>query len=124
MARWRSQWRSLNMGCCIYLLSSNFKVLQLNLPTYYAAGLRGNVHSFESQEFEDNYDIILSTVDPVVRAKAFRAIGDHNYNNYTDMPLAKLRFVYTINPKFIASWAFAGIGNSIFGEFEKIKAVR
>jgi ABC-type transport system substrate-binding protein len=81
----------------------------------------GVVHSYEPQFIQDKWDELGKTVDPAKRSQLLREIGDHNFNEFADIPLFWLFADATINPKFISEYVFTGIITGYYTHLEYVK---
>jgi hypothetical protein len=81
----------------------------------------GVVHSYEPPFIQDKWDELGKTVDPAKRSQLLREIGDHNFNEFPDIPLFWLFADATINPKFISEYVFTGIITGYYTHLEYIK---
>ena len=53
-----------------------------------------------------------------------RAIGDHLYDNFAEMPLFWFDNEVAVNPKVVADWQYPGLGGGRSTHFHLLKAVK
>ena len=60
-------------------------------------------------------------VDTAERTRLLREIGDHKFNEFAEIPLFWLFAEATVNPKYIAEYAFPGVITGYFTHLEYVK---
>ena len=63
-------------------------------------------------------------MNPEERQHLTRAIGDHLYEEFADIPLFWFANEVVVNPKVVASWVYPGIGAGRSTHFHLVKAVQ
>jgi ABC-type transport system substrate-binding protein len=79
------------------------------------------VYAYEHPFIEERIAALGRVVDPAERARLLREIGDHKFSEFADIPLFWLFAEATVNPKFIADYAFPG---TIVGYFTHLEYIR
>jgi ABC-type transport system substrate-binding protein len=82
------------------------------------------VYSYEHPFIEERLAELDRVVDVKERTRLLREIGDHKFNEFTEMPLFWLLADAAINPKFIAEYVFPGDIAGLYTHLEYIKLVR
>jgi peptide/nickel transport system substrate-binding protein len=80
--------------------------------------------SYEHPFIEEKWAELGKTVDPAKRAQLLRIMGDHIFNEFTDIPMFWLFGDAAINPKFISEYVFTGIITGYYTHLEYIKLVQ
>jgi peptide/nickel transport system substrate-binding protein len=84
----------------------------------------GNGHNFEDEFIRKNYLALTQAVDPAERQRLARAVGDHLYENFADMPLFWFHNEVAANPKVVADWSYPGLGGGRSTHFHLLKAAK
>ena len=61
---------------------------------------------------------------PTERQRLARAIGDHLFDEFADMPLIWFYNEVVVNPKVVADWQYPGLGAGRSTHFHLLKAVK
>ena len=85
---------------------------------------KGPGHNFEDPFIDEHYLKLTQTVDPNERQRLARAIGDHLFEEFADMPLLLLYNEVMANPKVVAGWTYPGPGAGRSTHFHLLKAVQ
>ena len=93
----------------------------LDAYSYYS---KGTGHIFEDEFIEKNYLALTQTVNPEERQRLARAVGDHVYDEFADIPLIWFYNEVAVNPKIVADWQYPGIGAGRSTHFHTLKAVK
>lgn len=80
------------------------------------------VHVYLHPYIEERIEALNSVVDPQERARLLREIGDHKFNNFSEMPLFWLFAEAVVNPKYVAEYVFPGVITGFFSHLEYVKA--
>ncbi|MGE3537529.1 MAG: ABC transporter substrate-binding protein [Candidatus Tectimicrobiota bacterium] len=79
------------------------------------------VHAYLHPEIEKRIEALKTTADLQERARLFREIGDHKFNNFAEIPLFWLFSEATVNPKYVAEYPFPGLITGFFTHLEYVK---
>jgi hypothetical protein len=85
---------------------------------------KGPNHHFESEFIDKHYLALRDSVDPEERNRLARAIGDHLFDEFADIPLLWFYNEVVVNPKVVADWQYPGIGAGRSTHFHMLKAAR
>lgn len=80
------------------------------------------VHVYLHPYIEERITTLHTVVDPKERARLLREIGDHKFNNFSEMPLFWLFAEAVVNPKYVAEYVFPGVITGFFSHLEYVKA--
>src|SRR5919106_1587675 len=107
-AKVRDMARSKSAQCCIWPNIITWRVSEEWIRGSYSSF--GNGHNFEDQFIKENYLVWTKAVDPAERQRIARAIGDHLYENFAEMPLFWFHNEVAVNPQVVADWDYPGLG--------------
>jgi ABC-type transport system substrate-binding protein len=121
-ARVRDMIRNKTSQCCLWPNIVSWRPVEDWLRiTHYS---KGTGHSFEDEFLEKNYLALRESVNPEERNKLARAIGDHLFHEFADMPLIWFYNEVVVNPKVVADWKYPGLGAGRSTHFHLLKAVK
>jgi peptide/nickel transport system substrate-binding protein len=121
-AKVRDMGRSKSAHCCIWPNIVSWRPSEELIRGGYS-GL-GNGHSFVDEFIQKNYLAWTKAVDPAERQRLARAIGDHLYDNFAEMPLFWFENEVAVNPQVVADWSYPGLGGGRSTHFHLLKAVK
>lgn len=121
-ARIRDMFRNKNIHCCIWPNIISWRPVEDWIRVSYYS--KGAGHNYEHEFVEKNYLALRDTVDPEERQRLARAIGDHLFEAFADMPLIWFYNEVVVNPKVVADWKYPGIGAGRSTHFHLLKAVK
>jgi peptide/nickel transport system substrate-binding protein len=121
-ARLRDMFRNKNIQCCIWPNIISWRPVEDWIRVAYYS--KGTGHIFEDEFIEKNYLALRETVNPAERQRLARAIGDHLYEEFADMPLIWFYNEVVVNPKVVAEWQYPGLGAGRSTHFHLLKAVK
>jgi hypothetical protein len=81
-------------------------------------------HNFEDEFIDKHYLALSQAVNPEERQRLARAIGDHLFDEFADMPLIWFYNEVAVNPKAVADWQYPGLGAGRSTHFHLLKAVK
>ena len=121
-ARIRDMFRNKNIQCCIWPNIISWRPVEdwIRVAHYSKAPN----HHFEDEFIDKHYLALRDTVDPAERQRLARAIGDHLYDEFPDMPLIWFYNEVVVNPKVVADWKYPGLGAGRSTHFHLLKAVK
>jgi len=85
---------------------------------------RGSNRAYEHPYHEERWDLLTRVVAPEERGRILREMGDHNFFEFSSMPLFLVHAEVTVNPKFIADYPFPGTISGFVTHLEYIKVAR
>ena len=71
---------------------------------------------------EKKYAELTQAVDPQERERIARAIGDHLFEEFADIPMGRFANELMANPKVVAEWLYPGAGAGRSTHFHMLKA--
>jgi ABC-type transport system substrate-binding protein len=121
-ARVRDMIRNKTSQCCLWPNIVSWRPVEdwIRIAHY----SKGTGHSFEDEFLEKNYLALRESVNPEERNKLARAIGDHLFHEFADMPLIWFYNEVVVNPKVVADWKYPGLGAGRSTHFHLLKAVK
>jgi ABC-type transport system substrate-binding protein len=121
-AKVREMFRKKEIQCCIWPNIISWRPSEDWIRTSYYSKDAG--HNFEDEFIEKHYLALTQTVNPEERQRLARAIGDHLYEEFADIPLFWFANEVVVNPKVVASWSYPGIGAGRSTHFHLVKAAK
>jgi peptide/nickel transport system substrate-binding protein len=118
----RDMFRSKSIHCCIWPNIISWRPVEDWIRVAYYS--KGPGHIFEDEFLEKNYVALTQSVDSAERQRLARAIGDHLYENFADIPLFWFYNEVAANPKVVADWTYPGIGGGRSTHFHLLKAAK
>ena len=79
-------------------------------------------HHYENEFVDKTYDAWTKAIDPKERQQIARAMGDHFFEEYADIPLFWFNNEVMANPKVVGEWTYPGLGAGRSTHFHLIKA--
>jgi len=117
--RVREMYRTKTIHGAVFALRHGLRALDLNRLSYKSKD--SIVYGYEHASIDERLEALGRVVDRVERARLLREIGDHRFNEFSEMPLFWLFAEAAINPKFIADYVFPGIITGYYSHLEYIK---
>jgi ABC-type transport system substrate-binding protein len=121
-ARIRDMFRNKNIQCCIWPNIISWRPVEDWIRVVHYS--KAQNHHFEDEFIDKHYLALRDTVDPAERQRLARAIGDHLFDEFPDMPLIWFYNEVVVNPKVVADWQYPGIGAGRSTHFHLLKAVK
>jgi len=121
-ARLRDMFRNKNVQCCIWPNIVSWRPVEDWIRVAYYS--KSNSHNFEDEFIDKHYLALRETVDPAERQRLARAIGDHLFDEFADIPLIWFYNEVVVNPKVVADWQYPGLGAGRSTHFHMLKAVK
>jgi peptide/nickel transport system substrate-binding protein len=118
-ARVRELYRTKAMHGALFPLRHGVRALDTNRLSYKSKDsiVYGYEHAFIDQRLEE----LGRVVDTAERARLLREIGDHRFNEFSEIPLFWLFAEAAVNPKFIAEYVFPGVITGYYTHLEYVK---
>jgi ABC-type transport system substrate-binding protein len=82
------------------------------------------VHVYLHPYIEERIEALRTVVDPKERVRLLREIGDHKFNNFSEVPLFWLFAEATVNPRYVAGYTFPGVITGFFSHLEYVQLAR
>jgi ABC-type transport system substrate-binding protein len=121
-ARIRDMFRNKTIQCCIWPNIISWRPVEDWIRISYSS--KGAAHHFEDEFLDKHYLALSQSVNPEERQRLARAIGDHLFEEFADMPLIWFYNEVVVNPKVVADWTYPGIGAGRSTHFHTLKAVK
>jgi peptide/nickel transport system substrate-binding protein len=118
-ARVREGFRKKTIGCCIWPNIISWRPSQEWIRTAHFS--KGPNHHYEHEFIEKTYDALTKAVQPAERQKLARAIADHLFEEYADIPMFWFANEVVVNPKIVAEWVYPGLAAGRSTHFDRIK---
>jgi peptide/nickel transport system substrate-binding protein len=121
-AKVREMFRKKEIHCCIWPNIISWRPSEDWTRTSYYSKDAG--HNFEDEFIEKHYLDLTQAVNPEERQRLARAIGDHLFEEFADIPLFWFANEVVVNPKVVAGWSYPGIGAGRSTHFHLVKAAK
>ena len=119
-AKVREMFRKKAIGCCIWPNIISWRPSEEWIRTSYWS--KSPNHHYENDYVDKAYDALTKAIDPKERQQIAKAIGDHLFEEFADIPLFWFRNEVMANPKVVGDWTYPGIGAGRSTHFHLIKA--
>lgn len=83
---------------------------------------KGTVHHFEDEFLEQAYGKLTQAVDAAERESLTKAVGNHLFEAFADIPLLLLYNEVVVNPKIVGEWIYPGTGAGRSTHFHLLQA--
>jgi peptide/nickel transport system substrate-binding protein len=121
-ARLRDMFRNKNIQCCLWPNIISWRPSEDRIRVGNTS--KGAGHLFEDEFLEKNYLALSQSVDPEERQRLARAMGDHLFEEFADIPLIWFYNEVVVNPKVVADWQYPGLGAGRSTHFHLLKAAK
>jgi ABC-type transport system substrate-binding protein len=118
----RDMGRSKSMQCCIYPNIISWRPIEDRIRSSYSSLAVGG--NFQDEFIDKHYHALTQSTKPDERERLARAIGDHVFENFADLPLFWFYNEVAVNPKVVADWTYPGIGGGRSTHYHLIKAAK
>ena len=88
------------------------RTTQEGLRIFFASDPDGFFHGFEHDFTNEQYACLRDSVDADERERCARLAGDFIFDNYASAPMFQITFDMVIDPEFISSWQYPGVGSA------------
>ncbi|HSF05981.1 MAG TPA: ABC transporter substrate-binding protein [Methylomirabilota bacterium] len=121
-AKVREMFRKKAIGCCIWPNIISWRPSEEWIRTSYYS--KSNTHHYENEFTEKTYAALTQTVKPEERQRLARAIADHLFEEFADIPLFWFANEVVANPKVVADWVYPGIAAGRSTHFHLVKSAK
>jgi len=121
-AKVREMFRKKAIHCCIWPNIISWRPSEEWIRTSYT--LKGNAHHYQNDFIEKTYATLTNTVKPEERQRLARAIGDHLFEEFADIPLFWFANEVVANPKVVGEWVYPGIAAGRSTHFHLVKSAK
>ena len=104
------------------LRNTPIRTTQEGLRVFWTSAPDGFLYGWENDYINERYNCLESELAPDVREQCAREAGDYMFEEYTSVPLFQVTFDITVNPEFIESWVYPGVGSAHPTHVHLIKA--
>jgi ABC-type transport system substrate-binding protein len=110
---WLNSWTSHEThGFFSLTRNTPIRTTQEGLRIFFIGGEDGFFHGFDDDYLNQQYFCIRDSVDAQVREDCARNAGDFMFDNYTHAPMFQITFDMVVNPEYISSWQYPGVGSA------------
>jgi len=117
-----SMWRNKETSYCLWPNIIGLRPTEEWVRISYMS--KGTVHHYENAFIDQKYQEWTQTVDLQGRERLAKAIGDHLFEEFADMPLILLFNEVMANPKVVSGWTYPGTGAGRSTHFHLLKAAK
>jgi ABC-type transport system substrate-binding protein len=121
-AKVREMFRKKTIGCCIWPNIISWRPSEEWIRISYWS--KSQNHHYENEFIDKTYNALTQSIDPKERQRLSRAIGDHLFEEFADIPLFWFANEVVANPKVVSEWVYPGSGAGRSTHFHLIKAAK
>jgi peptide/nickel transport system substrate-binding protein len=121
-AKVREMFRKKTIQCCIWPNIISWRPSEEWIRTSYYS--KGPNHHYENEFIDKTYNALTLSVDPKERQRLARAIGDHLYDEFADIPLFWFANEVVANPKIVTEWVYPGLAAGRSTHFHLLKPAK
>ena len=121
-AKVREMFRKKTIQCCIWPNIISWRPSEEWIRTSYYS--KGPNHHYENEFMDKTYNALTLAVDPKERQRLARAIGDHLYDEFADIPLFWFANEVVANPKIVTEWVYPGLAAGRSTHFQLLKPAK
>jgi ABC-type transport system substrate-binding protein len=118
-AKVREMFRKKAIQCCIWPNIISWRPSEEWIRTSYWS--KSPNHHYENEFVDKQYDLLTKAVNPQERERLARAIGDHLFDEFADIPLFWFANEVMANPKVVREWVYPGLGAGRSTHFHLVK---
>jgi peptide/nickel transport system substrate-binding protein len=118
-AKVREMFRKKTIGCCIWPNIISWRPSEEWIRTSYYS--KGPNHHYENEFIDKTYAALTQAVKPEERQRLARAIADHLFEEFADIPLFWFANEVVANPKMVGAWVYPGLAAGRSTHFHLIK---
>ena len=104
------------------LRNTPIRTTQEGLRVFWTSAPDGFLYGWESDFINERYNCLESELAADRREQCAREAGDYMFEEYTSVPLFQVTFDITVDPEFIESWVYPGVGSAHPTHVHLIKA--
>ena len=121
-AKVREMFRKKAIQCCIWPNIISWRPSEEWIRTSYYS--KSPNHHYENEFVDKQYDALTKAVNPAERQKIARAIGDHLFEEFADIPLFWFANEVVANPKVVGEWVYPGLAAGRSTHFHLVKPAK
>ena len=118
-AKVREMFRKKVIQCCIWPNIISWRPSEEWIRISYWS--KSQNHHYENEFIDKTYDALTRSVNPQERQRLTRAIGDHLFEEFADIPLFWFANEVVANPKVVGEWVYPGLGAGRSTHFHLVK---
>jgi ABC-type transport system substrate-binding protein len=120
---WLDKWSTHNLHNTFSIIRNTpIRTTQEGLRTFYASQPDGFLYGFEHDFINEKFACLRDSVDADERDGCARDAGNFIFDEYTSLPLFQITFDMIIDPEFISSWQYPGVGSAHPTHVQNIRA--
>lgn len=120
--RVRDMFRKKEIHCCIWPNIISWRPSEEWIRVSYSD--KGATYHFQDEFIEKHYAALTQALKPEERQRIARAVGDHLFAEFADIPLFWFANEVVVNPKFVADWSYPGMAAGRSTHFHLVKAAK
>ncbi len=109
-------------GTFTILRNTPIRTTQEGLRVFWTSAPDGFLYGWEDDYINERYNCLESILDLDERQKCAREAGDYMFEDYISVPMFQTTFDITIDPEYIQSWVYPGVGSAHPTHVHLIKA--
>jgi ABC-type transport system substrate-binding protein len=121
-AKVREGFRKKTIGCCIWPNIISWRPSEESIRTFNYS--KGPNHHFENEFIDKTYLAWAQSVKPEERQRHARAIADHLFEEFADIPLFWFANEVVANPKVVGDWVYPGLAAGRSTHFHLVKPAK
>jgi len=118
-AKVREMFRKKTIQCCIWPNIISWRPSEEWIRTSYYS--KSPNHHYENEFVDKTYNALTLAVKPDERQRLARAIGDHLFEEFADIPLFWFANEVVANPKVVGEWVYPGLAAGRSTHFDRIR---
>jgi peptide/nickel transport system substrate-binding protein len=121
-AKVREMFRKKAIQCCMWPNIISWRPSEEWIRTSYYS--KSPNHHYENEFIDKQYDALTKAVQPAERQRIARAIGDHLFEEFADIPLFWFANEVVANPKVVGEWVYPGLAAGRSTHFHLVKPAK
>jgi ABC-type transport system substrate-binding protein len=118
-AKVREMFRKKTIQCCIWPNIISWRPSEEHVRTFNYS--KGPNHHYENEFIDKTYLAWTQAVKPEERQRHARAIADHLFEEFADIPLFWFANEVVANPKVVGDWVYPGLAAGRSTHFHLVK---
>ena len=99
-------------GTFTILRNTPIRTTQEGLRVFWTSAPDGFLYGWEDDYINERYNCLESVLDADERETCAREAGDYMFEDYISVPLFQITFDITVDPEYISSWVYPGVGSA------------
>jgi ABC-type transport system substrate-binding protein len=118
-AKVREMFRKKTIGCCIWPNIISWRPSEESIRTFNYS--KGPNHHYENEFIDKTYLAWAQAIKPEERQRHARALADHLFEEFADIPLFWFANEVVVNPKVVGDWVYPGLAAGRSTHFHLVK---